>query len=65
MEECGLQRANIIAENAALGATEEGVMKMRMLSLIHRDNIMNPRAKEFGTARAGNFWTQTFVGSYL
>jgi hypothetical protein len=23
MEECGLQRANIIAENAALGATEE------------------------------------------
>ncbi|KXN70857.1 hypothetical protein CONCODRAFT_70336 [Conidiobolus coronatus NRRL 28638] len=65
MMQCGLTGVSLVAENAAPGTTEEGVMKMWMESSYHRKNIMNPKIKEFGAARAGNFWTQTFAGSYF
>jgi uncharacterized protein YkwD len=65
MMQCGLTGVSLVAENAAPGTTEEKVMKMWMESSYHKKNIMNPKIKEFGAARAGNFWTQTFAGSYF
>jgi uncharacterized protein YkwD len=63
MKECGLKGAMMMAENAASGTTEEQVMKMWMNSSGHRANIMNPKLKEFGAAKVGKYWTQTFAGS--
>jgi uncharacterized protein YkwD len=62
IKECGYPVA-VIAENAAPGSTLEGAMKMWLDSTPHKKNIMNPEMKEFGAARAGNYWTQTFGGS--
>ncbi|KXN65063.1 hypothetical protein CONCODRAFT_13483 [Conidiobolus coronatus NRRL 28638] len=62
IRECGYPVA-VIAENAAPGSSEDDAMKMWLNSPPHKKNIMDPQMKEFGAARAGNYWTQTFGGS--
>jgi hypothetical protein len=48
---------NFIAENIARGFhTESGVMQGWMASEGHRENILDPRAEDFGIARVDDIW---------
>jgi uncharacterized protein YkwD len=48
---------DFIAENIAKGfSTETGVMDGWMTSPGHRDNILDPRADDFGLARVDDIW---------
>lgn len=48
---------NFIAENIARGFnTETGVMQGWMGSEGHRENILDPRAEDFGIARVDDIW---------
>lgn len=48
---------NFIAENIARGfTTETGVMQGWMASEGHRENILDPRAEDFGLARVDDTW---------
>lgn len=48
---------DFIAENIARGfSTESGVMSAWMDSPGHRDNIVDPRAEDFGLGRVENTW---------
>ncbi len=51
------------AENIARGqSTPEAVMRSWMNSRGHRANILNPRYKEIGWGRSGNYWCVVFRG---
>ncbi len=48
---------DFMAENIAAGfETETGVMNGWMASEGHRDNILDPRAEDFGLGRVGDTW---------
>ena len=50
-----------LGENVAWGyQTEEEVIAAWLSSPGHCRNIMNPRYKDMGIAREGNYWTQLF-----
>jgi uncharacterized protein YkwD len=54
-----------ISENIARGfTTEEGVMNGWMASPSHRDNILDPRAEDFGLGRVDNTWV-LMLGSQM
>ncbi|KAJ9074312.1 hypothetical protein DSO57_1007733 [Entomophthora muscae] len=60
-DRCKANGYGLCGENVALGQTSVAqVMDSWMHSQGHRDNILNPKYKEFGAARVGNAWTQNF-----